>query len=688
METAYLFEYEGKRYGVGDIVDALKKTGIKKGDTIFIHSDIGSFGKVNPTCTKNEYVDGYIHALQKTVSEQGTVLMPTFTYSFCKGRVYDPDLTPSTVGILTERFRSLDDVLRTDDPIFSAAALGKNASDYLDVGLDCFGEKSIFEKLYLNDVKLVFLGETFNITFMHFVEQACNASYRYLKRFTGTIEKNGVREERTVTYNVRRLDEDVRYDLEGIASSIEQRGLLRTARLGHSQIRVVSARDAFRVIADGLKENPRFILRDMGTEMHNLAKRLFPICRSITGNGVRETLAILREQIPIEIKEVPSGTKAFDWTVPDEWNIRDAYVKDEQGNKIIDFKKNNLHVAGYSIPIQKIVSFSELNEHLHSLPDQPNAIPYITSYYKRNWGFCISHDERKKLKNGQYQVVIDSELKKGSLTYGELVIPGTSEKEVFLSTYVCHPSMANNELSGPVVTSFLAKWLLSQPRTYTYRIIFIPETIGSIVYLSKHLEHMKKNVIAGFNITCVGDTRAYGYLPSRVGNTLADRAAQNVLSFSHPDAMTWSFLDRQSDERQYNAPGVDLPVCSIMRSKYGSYPEYHTSLDNLDLVRPEGLYGSYEVLRKCLKLIEENHFYKVTCLGEPQLGVRGLYPTMSTKKSQEEVRDMRNVLAYADGKTDLITISDTIHVSPWDIAPIIETLVNAKLLVVSDPPAT
>ena len=423
-------------------------------------------------------------------------------------------------------------------------------------------------------------------------------------------------------------------------------------------------------------------MKKTGTEMYELVKRLFPICRSITGNGVRETLKIIQEYIPIRIHEVPTGTKVFDWTVPKEWNIKDAYVEDENGKKIINFKKTNLHVIGYSVPVNKVVSLSELQEHLYSLPEQPQAIPYVISYYQERWGFCIAHKDREKLKEGKYKVFIDSELKDGFLTYGELVIPGKSEKEVFFSTYVCHPSLTNNELSGPVVTTFLAKWILNRPRKYTHRIIFVPETIGSITYLSKNLEVMKKNMIAGFNVSCVGDNRVYSYLPTRNGNTYADKVALNVLSFKHPDFIRYSFLEKGSDERQYNAPEVDLPVCCVMRSKYGTYPEYHTSLDNLDFVSPEGLLGSYDVLRGCLILIEKNCKYKINCLCEPQLGKRELYPTVSTKATPKIVRSMMNFIAYADGENDLIDISNRINVPAWKLHPIAAKLMKAGLLTV------
>lgn len=419
---------------------------------------------------------------------------------------------------------------------------------------------------------------------------------------------------------------------------------------------------------------------DLGHSMHDLAARLFPICRSITGPGVRETLRILQEHIPIQIHEVPSGTQVFDWTVPKEWTIRDAFLADHTGARVVDFRRNNLHVVGYSTPVDRHISLHELQEHLYSLPDQPDAIPYVTSYYKERWGFCLSHSERLRLKPGVYRAFIDSELKDGSLTYGECILPGVTKKEVFLSTYVCHPSMANNELSGPVVTAFVCNWIRSQPRRYTYRVIFIPETIGAITYLSRHRDHLRRNVVAGFNISCVGDERGFSYVSSRYADTLADRIAAQVLASMSPNYTAYSFLDRGSDERQYCSPGVDLPLVSLSRSKYGTYPEYHTSLDNLQLVTPSGLAGGYEMVRRCLEALEQNRRFQVNCFGEPCLGKRGLYPTLSQKNSASAVKTMMDFLAYADGKNDLVSIADIIGVPMWDIFPIVSRLQEAGLI--------
>jgi len=420
----------------------------------------------------------------------------------------------------------------------------------------------------------------------------------------------------------------------------------------------------------------------IGEQMHGWATDLFPICRSITGDGVRRTLAYLSDLMPgLTIHEVPSGTQAFDWIVPDEWNVGAAYIEDEQGRRVVDFARNNLHLVGYSEPVDRWLTLEELQPHLHSLPEQPYAIPYVTSYYARRWGFCVTQEQRDQLPSGRYHAVVDATLEPGSLTYGEIILRGREEKEILLSTYICHPSMANNELSGPVVTTALAGWLAAQDdRRFTYRILFIPETIGSIVYLSQHLDEMKRNTIAGFVVSCVGDDRAYSLLHSRAGDTLADRAAKVVMKHHAPHYVEYSYLDRGSDERQYCSPGVDLPVVSIMRTRYNSYPEYHTSLDDLTLVTPSGLQGGYDAIRKCIELLEHNSVYSATTPCEPQLGKRGLYPTLSGRGSADAARAMMNVLAYSDGTRDVVDLAHHIGLNPAEAISIVEQLAAKGLL--------
>ena len=397
-----------------------------------------------------------------------------------------------------------------------------------------------------------------------------------------------------------------------------------------------------------------------GQDLYKWLKDLFPINRSLTGKGVRETLEYLKSIIPnLEIREVKSGTKAFDWVVPKEWNLEEAYLIDENHKTIIHSKNSNLHVVGYSPPIDREISRVELESHLYSIPELPKAIPYVTSYYEENWGFCMSHEDRVKLTSGPFRAVIKSSLEPGVLNYGELCVPGSSKNEILLSTYICHPSMASNELSGPVIAAGLALWLESlENRKYTFRILFLPETIGSIVYLSENLKYLKNHVKAGWVLTCLGDNRNISFLPSKKGDTLADKVSRKVLKDLKQDWIEYSFLERGSDERQYCAPGVELPVCSIMRSKYGTYPEYHTSLDNLEFVSESSLHESYNLMKNTLQAVENDYLWVNKNYCEPNLGKRGLYPMISTRETNNKVKDLMNVLTYCDGSLSTVDIAE------------------------------
>lgn len=421
---------------------------------------------------------------------------------------------------------------------------------------------------------------------------------------------------------------------------------------------------------------------NVGQRMYDMAVRLFPICRSITGDGFRRSLEIIRETVPgISVSEVPSGTQVFDWTVPREWNIRGGWIRNMKGDTIIDFKDCNLHVLGYSVPVHQTVSREELLAHVYTQPEQPDWIPYVTSYYKERWGFCMSENQKRMLTDEKYEVCIDSTLEDGSLTYGELILPGETDDEIFFSTYLCHPSMANNELSGPCVQTELIRYVESLPRRkYTYRFVFIPETIGSITYLSRNLSVMQQHVKAGFVLSCVGDDRTYSMVSTKYEDTLADRVLRNVLQFHAPAYQRYSFIQRGSDERQYGSAGVDLPVCAFCRSKYSEYPEYHTSADDLSLISAEGLQGAYEVMVKVINALEHNAHYRMTCPCEPQLGKRGLYPTISQKGSYDAVRSMQHFIAYADGRNDLIGMSDILQIPVDHLIPIKEELLKHQLL--------
>lgn len=400
-----------------------------------------------------------------------------------------------------------------------------------------------------------------------------------------------------------------------------------------------------------------------GNKIYSWATDLFPICRSITGPGLRQTISYIKNLHPeLETFSFKTGTNIFDWTIPKEWEIRDAYIEHESGQRFAEFSDSNLHVLNYSTPLDVELSHEELLAYIWTQPDQPDRIPYVTSYYAERAGFCMSENQKNALPSGKYRAFIDAEHKDGSLDIAEIYIEGTSKEEIFFSTYICHPSLANNELSGPVLSMALADYVkknYTQPN-YSYRFLFLPETIGSIAYLSKNLDQMKQNIIAGFVLSCVGDDRAFSHVQSRFGNTLADTALNSVLK-DEPDFKTYSFLKRGSDERQYCAPSIDLPVCGFCRSKYGEYPEYHTDADNLDLISPIGLQKSYDKMTTIIDSFEAGIYPKTTVYCEPQLGKRNLYPTISQKGNHAEIALRMDVLTYCDGNLNIFEIAQKIE---------------------------
>jgi aminopeptidase-like protein len=410
---------------------------------------------------------------------------------------------------------------------------------------------------------------------------------------------------------------------------------------------------------------------------------LYPICRSITGDGIEYTLKYIQNRIPININYIPTGTQVFDWKIPKIWNIKNAWIKNSKGDKIVDLNDHYLHVLNYSIPINKKVSLEELKKHLYTLEDFPDWIPYRTSYYQENWGFCMKHNDFLNLKEDEYEVFIDSSLENGNLCYGDLLIKGEVEKEILISSYCCHPQQCNDSLSGTIVALHLAEYLLKQKNYYSYRFVFIPETIGSIAYLSKNLEVMKKNTVGGYTLTCLGDEGDFTYLKTRNENQMIDRVTLFLLESSGVKYKVRDFNQCGSDERQYNYPGVDLNIGSLMKTKYWEFDEYHTSADNLNFVTQKGLEDSYNFYLKCIELIERNHYYVNTKICEPQLGKYGLYNFIGVEKNIKNNINSMNILTflyYADGKNDIISISKILNLKIEVIYHLITVLTEKKLL--------
>ena len=421
---------------------------------------------------------------------------------------------------------------------------------------------------------------------------------------------------------------------------------------------------------------------------YNLAKKVFFINRSITGKGTYNTLKIFANEFDnFKIKQFKSGSKVFDWVVPSEWNIDDAFVKDKYKNKIINFYNSNLHVIGYSTKVNRYLKKNELLKRLHSLKNYKNAIPYVTSYYRKYWGFCVSENQKELIKKKYnskdlFKVKINSSFnKKGKMHYGEFFIKGNSKKEILISTYICHPSMANNELSGPVVALSLISYFSKLNNKYSMRFLFLPETIGVISYLSKNLNNLKKNVLGGYNLTCIGDDKNHSYILSKYQNSPSDYALLEAYKKFKIKKKEYSFLERGSDERQYNSPGIDLGITSVFRTKFNEYKEYHTSFDNFKVMTLKGVKGGYRVIKKAISILQNQSFPKSTILCEPFLTKRNLYPTLSTKKKLgREIKKITNFIQYADGKNSLEKISKKIKINIRETKKINSLLVKKKLV--------
>ena len=437
--------------------------------------------------------------------------------------------------------------------------------------------------------------------------------------------------------------------------------------------------------------------------MYELMDELYPITRSITGEGVRKTLKIIQNFIDLKIHEVPSGTKVFDWTVPQEWNIHDAYIMNDKNEKIIDFKKSNLHVAQYSKKIKKRIKLNELKKHIFTLPDQPNAIPYVTSFYNENWGFCMSNNQFQKLNDDEYIVNIESEHKNGSLTYGEFVIEGESKEEILISTYVCHPSLCNDNLSGPVLATFLAEYLSKQKLHYSIRFLFVPETIGAITWLALN-EDKIKNIFHGLVATCVGDSGISTYKKSRDGNNIIDEVVIEVLKESGKPYKIMDFWPSGSDERQYCSPAFNLPVGSLMRTPYDMFEEYHTSEDNLSFMNKECLADSFFKYLSVIQKLEENFshvkperitlenkksvknnpvFLNLFPKCEPRLGKRKIYEEIGGVKNQDSLKQKKAIqwiLNLSDGKHSLRDIQERSDLEFDTLFDMANLLKNKKLL--------
>ena len=681
----------------------IKSLKIKKGDIVFFTSNITSIAFDAAMNKKAFDINLIINLLIEKIGENGTLLFPVYNWDFCAGKPFDYKNTISKTGIIGNEALKRKDFKRTKNALYSFAVWGKD-KDFL-CSLDpviSLGRNTVFEYLHRNNAINVVLDVAFSdhYTICHYVEQLLGVPYRYNKYFKSDyIDEHGNVSRKTYSMSVRYLELDVQGNADALYEEFLRLGAAYEEKIGRHTISYIDIAKSIPLIEKDILENNavgqaqykgQFDKKLTSQErLYKIVKDLFPITRSLSGNGNRQTLNYLKENYLGELKiheySIADNPSTFDWNTPYEWNIDEAYIEDENGNKIIDFKNNNLHILGYSESVDITIPFSELDEHLYSLEDDIDAIPYTTSYYKTRWGFCLPHRLREELRKNPdklYHAVIKSTLdKNGSITYGELIINGLLDDEILISTYICHPSMANDNLSGIAVATKIAKYIYALPeRKYTYRIIFIPETIGALIYLKENITHLQKYVKAGFVLSCIGDDGDYSCVHTPYNNTYTDKIVTHVLKHITDEPKEYSFLERGSDERQFCSPNVNLPICTLSRTKFGKFKEYHTSNDNLDFVTPKGLQGGFEYVKKCIEILENNNLYQIKTIGEPQLGKYGLYPTISQKGSADYTRKLTNIIAYLNGKNTILDIAEILNVSFNEVLEIIMQL-NEKNLI-------
>lgn len=632
-----------------EFIKGITYLGITKGDNVLVHSSYKSLGSVEGgPRTIIDWLYEYLYP--------GTLSFPTFNFSGGVG---------SEMGVLSKISEKDVRFVRVDHPIFSFST---TLTEFIG-NKDAHSEDSFLHWLRINNGKVLIIGLEYQRSFTHFhyIERLLGATYRYNKILPDGssffARKIGVET------NVTRMGQ--LFDFQNVAIS---------TKLGGAAVRCVDINRAFNYVKEYFDStdntDPHNLLHDE-VAIYDFCKEIFNLPRSLTGEANRTTLKKIKHYVSeVEIKEVPSGTKCFDWEVPKEWKVNRAFILDPNGNKICNFEDNYLHLVSYSRPFRGLLSLDELKERLFYREDLPEAIPYVTSYYKDTWGFCISCNQYKELVEGNYTIVVDTELFDGSMTYGEAYFRGKSSKEVLFTTNICHPNLANNETSGIAVLTWLMDYVAQKNRNhrYSYRFLFIPETIGSVYWLSKNLKAAKENIVAGLVVSCVGDNGKFSVIYNQGEKGLSE------LALGGEGYEYYNFDERGSDERQFWWPNVNLPVCGFTRSKYNEYPEYHTSLDNLDLIDNESLINSVAKLQEFIETLENNRTYIVNTTCEPRLSNYDLYPSIGAKYTKPKV-DVLDLLILMDGNTALLNICDRLGVKLLEIKTLVDDLVAKKLIV-------
>jgi len=652
---------------------------------VVIHSSLKKFNNTKM------FINEFINDIKNYPNT--TFLFPHFNYDFLKTGVYEFETSESQVGQLCNIVKNNFEYIKSNSPVFSFIIIGPNKELFLNCDdSNCFGHNSLFDLLIQNKKNVLYIHlNCLSFTQIHYWEQLFSVPYRYNKEFIGKYIKNNIISQYILNYNVR----DLNLNPESIGQTVNEQffkltnykivkymdGEIYFNNLDEIDNHIINLlqNDLYALILN--KDDVINKINSEGYSIYKNIEKLYPMCRSITGKDILKTLKFIQTNIPINIHKIKSGTNVFDWTVPQEWNVNEAYIKNSNGDIIVDIKNHYLHLMSYSRPVNDFFTLEELKKHIYTLPEYPNWIPYLTTYYKDHWGFCMCHNDFIKLKEGKYHVVINTTLEDGILPYGELIIKGKSNKEILISSYCCHPQQCNDSLSGTILAMHLAMNLLKKNNYYTYRFVFIPETIGSITYLNYNLDTLKNNVIGGYTITCVGDEGDFTYLETRKTNQLVDKITKFVLESSNIKYKIRHFITCGSDERQYNYPGIDLNIGSLMKTKYEEFSEYHTSADNLSFITLKGLDDSFNMYLKCFEIFENNKIYKNKILCEPKLGKYGLYNLVGGVTIFNNLIDkIRLVLYYLDGNNDIIDICNILNISFNDCIYLIYLLINNNLI--------
>ena len=691
-------------YTKTDLVAALRAAGVRSGQTVFTHSNIGFFGIPAEGRDRASADRLVLEAFQEVLGPEGTLIVPVYTYSFCKREIFDPAATPSTCGPWSEFVRTQPGVLRSLDPIFSVAALGARADELTrDMPAECFGPDSFWDRLFKVDGVICNLNVWVISTFIHYVEKKLKVPYRFDKLFPGVFSENGVQRRGAAIFFCQDMtNADTRVATEPFDELALETGLARKISVGRGHITAISARNMARLIEETLPVRPHFLIESgrhgnapvllrrthefdiklpINASMMEMIEGLYQLPRDIVSDGYDVAMAALAKQLPLTIHEFPTGTGCLTWIIPEKWTCKEAFLETLDGRRLFSYDDHPLHVVSYSLPFEGIVSREELLNHLHVHPLMPDAVPFIFKYYERDWGLCCTRQTRDSLQDAQYRVVIRTEFSYSTLKVGEFILPGETDESIVLCAHLCHPGQINDDLSGVVVGMEVMRRLMNQPKQrYTYRLIILPETIGSAAWISRH-EHLIPKLVGGIFLEMLARNNAFTLQQTFPGGTELDRCFELAVKHAAPDSRVIPFMC-MNDERQFNAPGVRVPMAALYRILPEGHPdwpyrEYHSDHDNISHISPGLLEESCNLVMTMLGVLEKNTVPEALFKGELFMSRYGLHVDWYMDRQANE--QFFNILYRFDGTRTLASIATELGIPFQSVSTVAEKLKNAGL---------